>query len=118
MPEAFENRFQRHKAQVARLSQPGGALTTSPHATTNNPDWYDPLGLTEERRATHHQLLSRSQDAAPDVGHGRQAIILAGPPGAGKGTIRQQVIRDTGIPPSSGGSSTPTTSRTTCCARP
>jgi chloramphenicol 3-O-phosphotransferase len=71
---------------------PGGCLAPdSAHATIQNPEWfvfiagrYRPRSVRAElHRRLREEVVARS----PGVQQGRRAIILAGPPGAGKSTI-------------------------------
>lgn len=79
-----------HFWQLRALSRPGQPLSAfSPAATMNRPENF---GLykkkpvpTNERRELHAQLLRRF---SADVVEGRQALVMAGPPGAGKSTLR------------------------------
>jgi hypothetical protein len=100
MPDALDEQFERHRAHVVQLSKPGGVLTTdSRHATTNNPLWFDQDGPTMQRRAAHRQIRDQWRAATPQVGHDRVAILLAGPPGAGKGRTRDTIIEEMGSDP-------------------
>ncbi|NQX34725.1 zeta toxin family protein [Herbiconiux sp. VKM Ac-2851] len=79
---------------VRELSKPGQALAPfAPTATINNPAWWfnaeEPM---PSRRRLHRRLLEEARDAAPEVEQQRRAIVLAGPPGAGKSTVLQQVL--------------------------
>jgi predicted kinase len=97
----LEAEADRHEAHLERLCVDGGPLTTaSPHASTNNPDWFDRSGgspvPTRSRRDFHQRLLREFRDAKPAVRRDREAIVLAGPPGAGKSTAQEQLIAATG----------------------
>lgn len=90
---------QRHLETVIALSKPGHVLATdAPTATIRNPVWFTRTGPnsvvpTPQRAILHRQLLDQLLLAAPDVGAERKAIVLAGPPGAGKGTILREVLK-------------------------
>ncbi|WP_234754145.1 zeta toxin family protein [Arthrobacter ramosus] len=87
-----------HRAHLERLGSDGGPLTAhSPHATTQNPEWFNvrrgaPL---EVRRQLHTEILARFTAARPEVRRDRKAIVLAGPPGAGKSTAQHALIKHT-----------------------
>ncbi len=78
---------------VRELSKPGQALAPdAPTATINNPAWWVDGEVTPARRRLHRRLLTEARAAAPDVEQKRQAIILAGPPGAGKSTVLDDLL--------------------------
>lgn len=78
---------------VRELSKPGQALApNAPTATTNNPAWWIDGEPTPSRLRLHTRLLQETRDAAPDVEQQRRAIVLAGPPGAGKSTVLEHVL--------------------------
>lgn len=73
---------------IQQLSKPGGPLSTaSPHASTANPIWWQDGAPTPERRRLHRRLIEDVLKSNPNLEHNRQAIVLAGPPGAGKSSI-------------------------------
>lgn len=49
----------------------------------------------EVRRQLHAEILARFTGARPEVRRDRKAIVLAGPPGAGKSTAQHALIRQT-----------------------
>ena len=80
---------------VRELSKPGQALApNAPTATTNNPAWWIDNEATPSRLRLHTRLLREAREAAPGVEQQRRAIVLAGPPGAGKSTVLEDVLRD------------------------
>lgn len=82
-----------HMATVRELSKPGQALApNAPTATTQNPAWWYEGEPTPARDRLHRRLLDEARAAAPDVEQKRRAIILAGPPGAGKSTVLSDVL--------------------------
>lgn len=94
---------QRARAQVLRhLARDGGPLApTAPTATIHNPAWFRPslgrrLRPTPERLALHDDLLEAFYTKMGRGDIGERAIMLAGPPGAGKGTIRAHITQETG----------------------
>lgn len=85
----------RHAQTIRALSAAGAPLSReSPHATTANPAWFFTPGMpTPMREELHEQILQDYRDRLEgDVGHDRRAIVLAGPPGAGKSRILNEVI--------------------------
>lgn len=86
-----------HRDVVREMVAPGGPLATdSPHSTMNNPAWFEPeTGFTPARRALHRRLLAEHGAEQPDVRHDRRAVVLAGPPGAGKSRTLDRVLGST-----------------------
>ncbi|MBF4618219.1 zeta toxin family protein [Clavibacter sp. VKM Ac-2873] len=90
MPEVQEDD---RLAALRALSSRGGSLSPdSPHASTNNPDWWRDGDPTPERRVVHNRLLRQERQAHPGVRQEKRALLLAGPPGAGKSTARDAVL--------------------------
>lgn len=83
---------------VRRLSKPDQVLQSAADtATTKNPAWWfddDPHHRrpTPSREVLHNRLIAEVRAAAPDVVRGRRAVVLAGPPGAGKSTVLHSVL--------------------------
>ena len=74
----------------------------APGATVNNPRWFVPglggaeLVPTPERAKLHRDILEQFYDKQGRSDRGQRSIMLAGPPGAGKGTIRAHITQETG----------------------
>lgn len=87
-----------HRETVREWARAGGPLSpASERATVNNRDWFvrDPDGTYQPRAARqelHDRLVAEYRDRFPDVRADRKAIILAGPPGAGKSTVLADVL--------------------------
>ncbi|PPG50967.1 toxin component of a toxin/antitoxin system [Rathayibacter sp. AY1G1] len=87
-----------HRETVREWARAGGPLSpASERATVNNRDWFvrGPDGvdrLRAARRELHDRLVASYRDEFPDVRAERKAIILAGPPGAGKSTVLADVL--------------------------
>lgn len=96
-PEELDAR----RARLEALSANGGPLSSrSPQASVSNPEWYGPDGrATFERAKFHAKLLAEYESEAPAVPQDRQAVIIVGPPGAGKSGVREDILRDTGTTP-------------------
>lgn len=87
----------RHIALIRELSRPGGPVSKdAPTATSDNPDWWRQgaagLRLREPRRELFEQLLESAAAKFPEALNERQALVLAGPPGAGKGSVADRVL--------------------------
>jgi predicted kinase len=91
---------QRHAARLQELSRPGGPLAADTrYASVRNTAWFTANGRPRsERRQLHARLLEQWRDAAPDVARDRQALLLAGPPGAGKSTAQNELAHTLGVP--------------------
>ncbi|PRI12501.1 zeta toxin family protein [Leucobacter massiliensis] len=86
----------RHIDFIRELSKPGGVLDKKgPHATVNNPQWFYPGGKRprRDRAALHAKLKREVRNAFPNAVQGGQALVLAGPPGAGKGTVKDTALK-------------------------
>lgn len=83
-----------HRDLVRELMRPGGPLhASSPNATTRNLAWFDARGgIRPERDRLHTRLIAEHRAAQPHVRAERRAIVLAGPPGAGKSSVLRSVL--------------------------
>lgn len=90
-----------HMAQVRRLSRAGGPLSVEGStATTNVGAWFRGGEPTPLRRRLHRQLLVEA-NAGARADQERHAIVMAGPPGAGKSTVRVPFMAAEGLDPAS-----------------
>jgi predicted ABC-type ATPase len=83
-----------HRELVRELSRPGGPLAPSaPTASANNPAWFMPgQRPLSGRRRLHARLLGEHREQFAHARDQRQAIVLAGPPGAGKSTVLRRLL--------------------------
>ncbi|PPF31250.1 toxin component of a toxin/antitoxin system [Rathayibacter sp. AY1A3] len=87
-----------HRETVREWARAGGPLSPAgERATVNNRDWFvrGPDGVNRPRAARkelHDHLVAAYRDKFPGVRAERKAIILAGPPGAGKSTVLADVL--------------------------
>lgn len=85
------------RAFLDSLSVDGGPLTVdAPHASVNNRRYFrrisEELVPTRVRLRLHERIMSGWRGSRQDVGRDRTAILMAGPPGAGKSTARAQLL--------------------------
>lgn len=85
----------RHQESVRAFAKPGGPLSVdAPTATIKNPHWWIGGMPTPERASLHTRLLEEWRESVSPVEQGRRAIVLAGPPGAGKSTRLAALLGD------------------------
>ncbi|QRY42320.1 zeta toxin family protein (plasmid) [Microbacterium hominis] len=83
----------RHMDVVRELSRAGEALAVgAPTASVRNPAWWVDGAPTPVRDRLHGRLLAEVRHRFPDVAQESRALVLAGPPGAGKSTARDAVL--------------------------
>ena len=82
-----------HRALLEQLSQPGQPLgPDSPYRTVQNPQFFKGARhVTPARRQLHRALI---EGVLAQGGEENQALIISGPPGAGKSTVRRQELGD------------------------
>lgn len=89
------NKRRRHIDIVRQLSGVDGPLDRrSSHASVSNHQWFYP-GSTVPRRARanlHTHLKQIIRDRFPQAQQGHRALVLVGPPGAGKSSVADQVL--------------------------
>ena len=89
-----------HRAIVRALARPGQALAPDgPNATVHNPEWFSYVAgraIPRSGRAElHDRLIREVVESRPGVRFENHAIVLAGPPGAGKSTVlRDEILGD------------------------
>lgn len=88
-----------HRVTLERLGADGGPLTAqSTTATTQNPEWFNvhrgrPLA---DRRQVHEDILASFTEFHSEVRRDKKAIVLAGPPGVGKSTAQDALVKESG----------------------
>lgn len=91
-----DERHEQHRETIRFLSRPGGALDKDgPHSSLNNPAWFMTSSLDVPRRVRADlwdELLTEARREHPGARREGKAIVMAGPPGAGKSTVRQNVL--------------------------
>lgn len=84
-----------HRASLSRLSAAGGPLSPdAPTATVHDRRWFSEDGARPGRKVLHERLLDEHRAEQPRVAQERRAVILAGPPGAGKSTVLRKALGD------------------------
>lgn len=82
-----------HAELIRQLTRNGDPLSpSSPYSSLNNREWHNRRGTpTYERRSFHNQLISEALEGA-DAGY--RAVMLSGPPGAGKSRARDAFLTE------------------------
>ncbi len=97
--DSSPSRALQHRDLLRDLTAPGADITAeSEHASQRNSAWFDqdtgqPLA---PRGAVHRDILREFRAESPHVQEEYKAILLAGPPGAGKTTAQSQLLASTG----------------------
>jgi chloramphenicol 3-O-phosphotransferase len=86
-----------HRQTVRVFAKPGGPLAADgPNASVNNPRWFTSImgdrRPSNERRELHQRLIQDHADQYPQAQAQKRAIVLAGPPGAGKSHTLGQLL--------------------------
>lgn len=94
-----ESSVDRHRRGVVELSRAGAALATdAPTVTVNNPEWFTWMRgeytPTPQRQELHNALKRAYVEKYPDVRNESRAMVLAGPPGAGKSTVKKDQLKE------------------------
>src|SRR5699024_9326154 len=87
----------RHIDHVRALTRRGGPLDPRGEtASIHNPAWFWPDGTTTAARRRLHATIRAEILAGVDAEAepSRRAMVLAGPPGAGKSTLRRGPLRE------------------------
>ncbi len=72
----------------------GPVAWDAPTSSKRNPRWHRRDGYTSSRKALHERLLADSLKEVPGLRSERRAIVQAGPPGAGKTSLRKTLLGD------------------------
>lgn len=83
-----------HRELVRELSRPGGPLSVgAPTSSVRNRAWFRATGgLSFAREQLHRRLLDEHAQRYAGALSDRQAIVLAGPPGAGKSSVLRNTL--------------------------
>jgi hypothetical protein len=91
----FEPPVARHLATLQELTAPGGPIdTNSDHATHKLFRGSREGEYTRDRKKLHKKMIDDFFQEHAHVPQGHQAMILSGPPGAGKSTALRERIPD------------------------
>lgn len=90
----MKDEIDQHIDHVRALTVRGGPLDTrAPTASVNNPEWFATPTVPRLGRAMLHQQLRDELLDGVSIDN-RHAMVMAGPPGAGKSTLRRGPLRD------------------------
>lgn len=93
--DMVSEKIRQHVEIVRALSRPGQALgPDAPTSTIYNKEWWIDGEPTPARSRLHRRLLEEARTSAPGVQQENRALVLAGPPGAGKGAVKNSVLDD------------------------
>ncbi|WP_181025738.1 zeta toxin family protein [Rathayibacter rathayi] len=93
------DRVEEHRTVLRDLTGAGGAINAeSNYASQHNPQWFDqetgrPLA---DRDREQRDVIREFRATSPNVPRDHKAILLAGPPGAGKTTAQDELFASTG----------------------
>lgn len=98
---ANDESIERHYAALRQVMADPDMNPRGPYATISQERYFDNSGArpreTSERRALHRQWIQEVLDKSSERGeikHEGKAIVMAGPPGAGKGTVQRERLND------------------------
>lgn len=93
-----DEQIEAHRQLVIELSHPGSVLAPGARtATVRNPAWFvqmpgQDLQPRRARRDMQNQMIAEELARFHGAKAQRKAIVMAGPPGAGKSTIRRSLL--------------------------
>jgi len=91
--------LEQRRALLTSLSEPGGPLTIdAPHATINDRRYFrmvdgEPVP-TPARRDLHARILAQWNSSQSNIQRNHRAVLMAGPPGAGKSSAQAELLGD------------------------
>lgn len=90
--------FEGRRRLLEQLGAPGGPLADDTASSTiHNSTWFEEgIQPSGQRKAVHREIRDAFRAQRPNVKRERRAIVLAGPPGAGKSSARKKLIADMG----------------------
>lgn len=94
----IDQAVERHRQVLRQMNADSRSSVDGPFATVSNPEYFtrDPIrGLqpTIERKELHQRWITEVVDAAGGGVEGGKAVVMAGPPGAGKGTVQRDLLK-------------------------
>lgn len=91
---SLDETVSRHHEVLSTVSADASMHPKGQYATVSRRDYFRTLPTgqvapTPERRRLHEQWIAEVIAEHPDVQAGKRAVVMAGPPGAGKGYVQQ-----------------------------
>ncbi len=98
---AHDESIERHYAALRQVLADPDMNPRGPYSTIRQADYFAQTGArpraTAERELLHKKWLQEVMDKSSERGeikHEQRAIVMAGPPGAGKGTVQRERLND------------------------
>lgn len=92
----IDDLVERHRAALRDVIAASDMGPTGPYATVSDPRKFSEargvLEPTPERKALHDALMEQHLSTFENVSYERRAIVMAGPPGAGKGHVQAEQL--------------------------
>lgn len=92
----MEGAIERHREVLREIASDGDGGALGPFASVSDPANFVWMGgrprPTVERFELHSRLIGQVLDGCPDALSERRAVVMAGPPGAGKGFVQETVL--------------------------
>ncbi|HJX78090.1 zeta toxin family protein [Glutamicibacter sp.] len=93
-----EQEIERHRQTLRQLNADSRAALSGPQSTLSNPAYFETIpGVasrpTAEREVLHKKWISQVIELAGGGAEGGRAVVMAGPPGAGKGTVQKDILK-------------------------
>lgn len=93
----IDQAVERHRQALREMNADSRSNLDGPFSTVRNPEYFtrDPIrGLqpTDGRKELHLRWITEVIDSAGGGVEGQKAVVMAGPPGAGKGTVQNEIL--------------------------
>lgn len=93
-----EQEIERHRQTLGQLNADSRAALRGPESTVSNPAYFETIpGVasrpTAERALLHKKWIAQVIESAGGGVEGGRAVVMAGPPGAGKGTVQKDLLK-------------------------